>query len=88
MEVKLRDAQGLLREVDARHPRAALRHRLREDAGPAADIEHRGAGELGMARDPFQAQRIDVVEQRNRLRDPCGDRQAELPVRRIDVHGH
>ena len=60
--MQLGDAQAFLAKVDARHLGAAPRHRLGEDAAAAADVEHLLAGEAGGAVDPFQAQRVDLVQ--------------------------
>ncbi len=60
--MKLGDAQRLLGQVDAGHPRAAASHRLGEDAAAAADVQHVAAFELRMLRDPLQAQRVDLVQ--------------------------
>src|SRR6185436_8202059 len=42
--------------------RAAARHALGENAAAAADVEHVLARERRVALDPFQAQRIDLVQ--------------------------
>src|SRR4051794_291041 len=60
--MQLRDTQAFLAEVDAGDLGAAARHRLGEDAAAAADVEHLLAGEAGGAVDPFQAQRVDLVQ--------------------------
>jgi hypothetical protein len=62
MKMKLGDAQRLLRKVDPGHARPAPCHGLGEDAAAAADVEHRARLEARMPGDPFQAQRIDVVQ--------------------------
>src|SRR4051812_1709557 len=60
--MQLRDTQAFLAEVDAGDLGAAARHRLGEDAAAAADVEHLLAGKAGGAIDPFQAQRVDLVQ--------------------------
>src|SRR5574341_1122794 len=59
-QVQARDAQRLVGEVDAGDARAALRHRLGQDAAAAAHVERVGAGEPRLALDPRQAQRVDL----------------------------
>ena len=61
-QVELCHLQRLLREIDAGHARAALRHGLGEDAAAASDIERRFPRERGEPVDPVQAQRIDLVQ--------------------------
>src|SRR5262249_16180222 len=53
---------AFLAEVDSRHLGATARHRLGEDAAAAADVEHLLAGEASGSVDPFQAQRVDLVQ--------------------------
>src|SRR4029077_1737782 len=62
VQVQLRDLERLVGEVDALDLRSAPRHRLGEDPAAAADVERRRSGELRDARDPVQAQRVDLVE--------------------------
>jgi hypothetical protein len=62
VEVQLGDLERLVREVDAADGVARAGHRLGEDAAAAADVEHLLAGERRQPVDPFQAQRIDLVQ--------------------------
>src|SRR6266850_2248243 len=61
-QVELGNAQRFFREVDARDPGPAVRHRLGEDAAAAAHVEHALAAEARAAVDPVEAQRVDVVQ--------------------------
>ena len=61
MKMELGDAQRLFGEIDAGYLRAAPCHGLGQDAAAAADIEHARTLQARVARDPFQAQRIDFM---------------------------
>src|SRR5262249_55843668 len=76
VQVQLRDRERLVRQVDSLHARAALRHRLGEDAAAASDVERRLAGEARDAVDPRKPQRVDLVQRLElALRVPPAGRQ-------------
>ncbi len=62
VEMQARYAKRLFREVDAGDDGAATGHGFSQDAAAAADIEDMFAQQAGVTVDPFQAQRIDVVQ--------------------------
>ncbi len=93
------DVDVLLDDVDAGHVRAELRHRLRENAAAAADVEHGQALEWARAggvafempaevvADIGKAQRVQLVQGPERaLAVPPGFRElrVELDLARVD----
>src|SRR3954468_11438196 len=88
--MQLRYTQAFLAEIDPGDLGAALRHRLGEDAAAAADVEHLLAGEAGGAVDPFQAQRVDLVQRPElALRVPPAVRELRkfVELGGVGVHG-
>ena len=61
-QMQLRDLERFFRKVDSRHRCAQPRHRFREDAAAAADVEHALAGQLRQPVDPGEAQRVEIVQ--------------------------
>src|SRR5690606_31257961 len=61
-EVQAGDAERLFREIDAGHVSTDRRHAFGQNAAAAADVQHLLAGQCGLAVDPAQAQRVDLVQ--------------------------
>ena len=60
--MQVRDAERLMRQIDALHARAEPRHRFGQDAAAAADVEHALAGEVRVVVDPAEPDRIQFVQ--------------------------
>ncbi|MNW00863.1 hypothetical protein D3C71_1964130 [compost metagenome] len=55
--------ERFVRQVDTGHVRATARHRFRQDAAAAPDVQHLFAGKAARAfLNPFQPQRIDGMQ--------------------------
>jgi hypothetical protein len=86
--MQLGDLQRFGRQVDAQHLRAAARHRIRQDAAAATDIEHALAGQRHERLDPGQAQRVDLVQRAElafRIPPPVGQFAEFGEFLRVDV---